>query len=333
MNDAVGIGLVGCGRAVEKLYVPALREVANARAVGVTDVNEQRRAMIAEQLPGVRSHESLEQMLDDPAVEAVVIATPPGTHAGLAHQALQAGRWVLIEKPLAETLEQGLSLGELGEDATRRIMVGYNRRFWAPMGRLRATLADHTHANGTPAAQASVFFVINADDWGAVAGRVDPLDDLASHYLDLLRYVFDAELVAVKAERPEPCTVRLQVRLSNGVEASLHHGHVDHTAEHFRIEWDGRKLEAKMGSMRIQPAAGPARTLLDRMDQVVRKLRGRGWTLGRSYVEQIEAFARAVRRNETPIPGYKDGLAGLRGLDAAKRSVDGQGEEIIIHEQ
>ncbi|MFW6059547.1 MAG: Gfo/Idh/MocA family protein [Phycisphaeraceae bacterium] len=327
MSEPVGLGLVGCGRAVEKLYVPALRAVSDARVVGVTDVNVERRALIAEQLPEARAHESLEQMLEDSAIEAVVIATPPGTHADVARQALRAERWALIEKPLAETLEQGLSLGELGEEATRRIMLGYNRRFWTPMRRLRETIAA---SNGAPPAQASIVFSINAEDWGAVAGRVDPLDDLASHYLDLLRFVFDAELAAVAAQRPHARAVRLKVRLSNGVEAEMHHEHGEWTQEHFRVQWDGRAFEARMGSSRIQPAAGPVRTLLDRMDQVARKLRGRGWTLGRSYVEQVETFARCVRRDESPVPGYTDGLAGLRGLDAARRSADTQGEEVSI---
>ena len=82
---------------------------------GLCEMNPERAAKFATRYPGVRTCASFEEVLDDPIVDAVSIATPPSTHYALVKQALEAGKHVLVEKPLATNVADAESLVELAD--------------------------------------------------------------------------------------------------------------------------------------------------------------------------------------------------------------------------
>jgi predicted dehydrogenase len=91
----------------------------------VIDASDDRRAQVAQRFPGVRTGSDLTEALADDAVGAVVVATPTKTHFDIVSKALEAGRHVFVEKPLAASLEEGVALAELAERVDRRLFVGH----------------------------------------------------------------------------------------------------------------------------------------------------------------------------------------------------------------
>jgi predicted dehydrogenase len=164
--------------------------------------------------------------------------------------------------------------------------------------------------------------------WAPIGGIEDPLDDLASHQLDLLRFLFEAEPRAVRARRPMPLAVRLDVRLEGGVDACCESAQEGVSRETIEVRCAGQVYAARMGSERIAPAAGARRAALDFGDRIVNRLSRRGSSLRRSYERQFEGFAAVIKHRRPPEPGLTDGLAALRAVEAARLSVERNGEEV-----
>jgi predicted dehydrogenase len=124
----IGVGIVGLGMAV-KPHALALRDLAGRVEVigGYSPTPERRREFaLGYGLPAV---ESLDALLDDPRVEALLILTPPRTHAELAVRAAEAGKHVLLEKPIDVNLAQARAVVDAVEGAGRRLGVVFQYRF------------------------------------------------------------------------------------------------------------------------------------------------------------------------------------------------------------
>ena len=108
----LGVGLVGVGYWGEKL-LPKFLNSRDASVTLVCDKNSEHRAKVDRLFPTVSTSSSYQQLLDDSEVEALVIVTPPATHYCLARRAIEAGKHVWIEKPLALQLDEGRELVRL----------------------------------------------------------------------------------------------------------------------------------------------------------------------------------------------------------------------------
>ena len=131
MNAPLRLGLLGCGRAAERLHVPAIGRATATRLAGVFDPIRSRRELIAARQTRCRVFESAESLVDSGEVDAVIVATPAESHVEMASLALRAGLPVLVEKPLAGSLGEGQRLGTVQRSAGIPLMVGLNRRWWA----------------------------------------------------------------------------------------------------------------------------------------------------------------------------------------------------------
>jgi predicted dehydrogenase len=103
MKKKVSIGVIGCG-AVARFHVVSVLAAENATLAGVADVRRESAELFAKEY-GTVAYPSVEAMLADPSVDAVCICTPSGFHANGAIAALEAGKHILVEKPLAVTVE------------------------------------------------------------------------------------------------------------------------------------------------------------------------------------------------------------------------------------
>ena len=109
----IGAGVVGCGYWGPNL-ARNLAEVADFDLRGLCDRDPEPLRSLARRHPDVKTYRDFDHMLGDPSIEAVVITTPPETHYPLAMRALQAGKHVLVEKPLATRLCDGRELARAG---------------------------------------------------------------------------------------------------------------------------------------------------------------------------------------------------------------------------
>lgn len=107
----------------------------------VCELDPQRQAALRQGFPGILFR-TFEDILEDLAVEGVVIATPAGSHYGLAKQALAAGKDVLVEKPLALDVAHGQELSELADKTGRILMAGHLLRYHPAMGKLKEIVDD-----------------------------------------------------------------------------------------------------------------------------------------------------------------------------------------------
>jgi predicted dehydrogenase len=108
--------------------------------VACVDLDPERRAEVARRYPWVIPVDELGPVLSDEAIEAVVVATPAATHAAIAKQALEAGKHVLVEKPLALTTAEAAALTRQAEQASRVLMVGHTFEYNPAVIKMRALL-------------------------------------------------------------------------------------------------------------------------------------------------------------------------------------------------
>jgi len=220
--SALGIAVIGAGYWGPNLVRNAAATPA-LRVQYLCDLNVQRAKDVLGPYSTIRTTASLQQVLDDPAVDAVAIATPASTHVDVALAALEAGKHVLVEKPLASSYEDGAKLVAAAADAGLVLML------------------DHTYCY-TPAVRHLRELVRGGDigdlqyldsvriNLGLVQADINVLWDLAPHDLSILDNLLPDGVwpVSVSAHGSDPigagqaCVAYLTVSLSNGAIAHVH---------------------------------------------------------------------------------------------------------------
>lgn len=123
------IGVLGCGPIAQFAHFDACRKARNAELYAICDVADDLRARMAAIHEPRTTYAKYEQMLADPQVEAVIIAVADQFHVPLSIQAIQAGKHVLVEKPLGVTVEECRELAKAVHSSGLVFQVGNNRRF------------------------------------------------------------------------------------------------------------------------------------------------------------------------------------------------------------
>jgi predicted dehydrogenase len=130
--SVVGLGIVGLGYWGPNLARNA-HELDCAELVGICDANPERLESVGRRFSGVSRYDSLSELLGDERLDAVVIATPVTSHYPIARAALEAGKHVLIEKPLAASSAECRELIALGEQRGLLVMPGHTFLYSPPV--------------------------------------------------------------------------------------------------------------------------------------------------------------------------------------------------------
>jgi predicted dehydrogenase len=171
----VGLGYWG-PNLVRNLY-----ELPDADLVAVCDADPQALAAIAPRIPDVRRLTSFDAVLEDPEIEAVVIATPVSTHFGLAAAALEAGKHTFVEKPLAASATEGRTLVELADRAGLVLMPGHTFLYSPPVNAVRDLIRG--------GALGDIYFVSTSRvNLGLHQSDVSVVWDLGPHDFSILAY-------------------------------------------------------------------------------------------------------------------------------------------------
>jgi predicted dehydrogenase len=141
--------------------------------------------------PGARATRELDAVLVDPAIEAVVIATPPQTHAAIAARALRAGKHVLVEKPLATRLQDALELAELATASERVLMPGHTFIYSPAVNAVRELIQGGVVGD--------VHFLTSSRMNLGKYNRDGVVCDLAPHDLSILLHWLEQPVVEVAA--------------------------------------------------------------------------------------------------------------------------------------
>jgi predicted dehydrogenase len=322
----VRLGIVGCGFVTLDRHLPALRHVPEIEVVALADVDRER-AVEAARLAGGRVLD-VERLFDDGSVDAVAICTPPATHAELAVAALDAGKHVFVEKPLAPSLEEADRIAERAAGSPLRVLVGFNFRRHRFVERARWLVAGG--ALGEVQAVRTAFtnpLLDGEHEWKAdpgLGGGV--LLDRAIHHFDLWRFLLGAEVGEVSALGSERSAV-VGARTTSGIPLStlaLDDSAVSHELAIYGTEAivhaDLCRVDGFHVAARTELPGAP-RARLRRARESLRAMR-RGGDFRVTYEEQWGHFADAVRRGAAPSPGLADGRAALEIALAAAASVD-----------
>lgn len=122
-------GVIGCGQIAHDRILPAIDMAKNGRVVALFDPDSERVARALLRAPGAATYDSLEGMLGDANVEAVFIATPNFLHAEQAIASAEAGKHVLVEKPMALDARQGQEMVDAAQRAGVTLMAAYMTLF------------------------------------------------------------------------------------------------------------------------------------------------------------------------------------------------------------
>jgi predicted dehydrogenase len=160
------------------------------------ELDETKAADFTRRYPGIPTSSDFDAVLDDPAIDAVAIATPPRTHFNLVKAALEAGKHVLVEKPLATTVAEAEELVELAEHEGLVLMPGHTFLYSPPVNKVRELISEGLLGE--------IYFVTSARMNLGIYQADGVVCDLAPHDLSILLYWLDCPVDVVAASG---CTV------------------------------------------------------------------------------------------------------------------------------
>jgi predicted dehydrogenase len=158
---------------------------------GLCEMNAERAAKFSARYPGVHTTASFDEVLADPSVDAVSIATPPSTHYALVKQALEAGKHVLVEKPLATTAVDAEELVEIAEREGLVLMPGHTFLYSPAVNKVR-DLIDSGELG-------EIYFITSSRMNLGIYQPDGVVNDLAPHDLSILLYWLDQRVAMVSA--------------------------------------------------------------------------------------------------------------------------------------
>jgi len=324
----IGIGAIGAGLFAQSVVFPILRSLPGARLVAVASATGRSARHAAERFGFARATSDADAILSDDSIDAVLVATRHDTHASLAARALDAGKHVFIEKPVALD-EDGLAMLQeaIARHPDRVVAVGFNRRFAPLARRVERALAGR---NGP----ICVDYLVNAgaippDHWtqdpaiggGRIVGE-------GCHFIDFIRWLADSPIVRVHAvsarcdriDRIDADHATILCELADGSIGSLSYwanGDRRHAKEDVRIFCDG--MVAAFEDFR--------RGRIFR-DGNVEKIAGDG----KGHRQIWEAFLRAIAEGGEPPVDLAAAFEVTRATFAALRSLS-LGLPIDLREQ
>lgn len=303
MADPLRVGVLGCGAIAQAVHVPLLRRTPGATLVAVADPSAAARAAAVRLAPGVDVFEDFPSLLRSGQVDAVVVCAPSALHAPLALAALEAGKHLYLEKPLAVDREGAERAAAAASRAIVVSAIGFNRRFHPAFLRLRRSLTE---------GGAGELRELRTRFCEPVAGSLPDwkrrresgggaLLDLASHHVDLVRFVageeVELESASIRSIASEHDEAELVLRLASGARAVV------------EVSFHGARAD-------VVEARCAARTLrADRHAGLRSRLRP-GWDP--SYRTSLRAFVDRAHGSSFPVPTLEDGLRSLEVVLAAE---------------
>ena len=257
MNDkkTLGLGLIGCGD-FGKFCLDAFKSMGQVKIVAVADVVESSADRLGK-LFGVKSYYDPKELIDDPNVQIVHIATPPSTHHDLAIASINAGNHVLCEKPLATSITDGVEILNAAKAAELIAPVNFVVRYNMVTDAAKAVVDSGVLGQALAARlnNCATDSFIEPDHWfwdKEISGGI--FVEHGVHFFDLYHHLLGpGEVIDAHTETRPPLNsvedrVTCTVRHDNGAIVSHYHGfdqihHMDRT---------DHRLIFELGDMRIE---------------------------------------------------------------------------------
>jgi predicted dehydrogenase len=341
--NAVGMAVVGAG-----YWGPRL--IRNARALPDSDLKwvcdrdvARARGVVGEQSE-IRITPDLGDVLADESVEAVAIATPPGTHAELALRCIEAGRHVLVEKPLADSLAAGVQIVRAAEEYGVVLHCDHTFCYTPAVQKIRELVAGGEL--GMPLYYDSVRVNL-----GLVQHEVDVFWDLAPHDISILDFILGdgREPISVTAQGADPlglghaCLGYLSLAFDDGLLAHCHVNWLSPTkirmtvvgGSERMVVWNDMLPAQRVSVFESGVDLGESRLTLG--EQQRRQVSYRIGSMVAPALCEREALSgvladwtNAIRTDAAPMTDGYAGLRVLRVLEAADLSLENGGVPVPL---
>ncbi len=334
----IGIGIVGYGYWGPNL-VRNLHMTEGARVVAVCDQSPGRRAQVEAHYPAVKTYADAREMIADTSVDAVAIATPVSTHFELALAAIEAGKHVLVEKPMTSSVEHCERLIEAADKKKVTLMVDHTFVYTAVVRRIRELVEQGSLGQ--------LFYYDSVRvNLGLFQHDVNVLWDLAVHDLSIMDYVLGRppKMIAATGVASVPGQPESLAYLTCFFDDNLiAHFHVNWLApvkirrtliggSHKMIEWDDMQLSEKL---RIYDKGITMTSGAEGIYQL--KVGYRSGDMHAPHLPNVEAlqvesrhFIDCINSGRRPITDGHAGLRVVKILEAASQSVLKHGQPIEL---
>jgi predicted dehydrogenase len=325
--NRIGFAVVGLGRIAERAVLPAFRHSRKARLVALVSGDERKAARLAARFGAgdFYSYDDYALCLNHPQVQAVYIATPNAAHAEYTERAAAAGKHVLVEKPIATSVDDAQRMIEACRAADVRLMVAY-RKYFDPasvalkklvrsgkLGRMKAIHSAFTifippgkksdwhlvrQISGGGSLMDLGIYCVNTARWLV---DKDPVEAMAYAWtVDPQRYSEVEENISFRLNFPDGLVLQATSSFGAAQGHFLHlHGERGWAALDPAFAWEEeRRLFGKIGGRWFEKYYKP-------MDE---------------FALELDALADAIRRRQDPEPSGVEGLRDLVIIQAIYRS-------------
>lgn len=322
----LNLGVIGLGRMGQIFARHLARRGEGVRLAAISSSRPEAAAHFTRDLAGVKTYVEYHDLLADPQIDAVVIATSTHSHHDVVVAAAQAGKPTFCEKPLSLTLTETDAMQRAVSKAGVLFQVGFMRRFDAGYGAAKRQI--EAGVIGQPVAA----LAISRDPNCPNPAFADPANsgglilDLAIHDIDILRWLMNDEVERVYAEGSlltcmELATVNdidsamITLRFAGGALATIDACRNCRYGYDIRAEIRGEQGTLQVGYLRDTPllTLTPQGVTHDVVPWFAQRF-------GAAYNAQLDHFVECVRTDKTPMVGLEDGRRALQIAIAAERS-------------
>ncbi len=333
----VGIGVIGCGFISQAAHLPSLRRVEGAKLIALADVRFKLAKKLAETYRA-KPYGSHMDLLEDPDVEAVLVATDKFSHAKIVLDACKAGKHVLVEKPMATTVEDAKAMVNAAKRASVTLMVGYMKRYDLGVEAAKKIVRGAAAPDEIVYARSHIFGgdwicgptvmpVIRSDEPRPGSPRVYPVpipEDFRWMAEFLLEQIHDVNLPRFLLGNP--ISISYAEKRRNCLVALLSYGDYSLVLEGGYAEadfWDENlTIYFRRGWVSVQPPAPllrnmSAKVLVYRAGRGIESLHC-GWEW--AFERQIKHFVRCVKTGEEPLSSGRDSYRDIAVVEAILKS-------------
>ena len=339
MNESVlRLGVIGCGYWGPKL-ARNIHEIQGAELVMVSDLHTPRLYDVQKLYPHVITTTNYQDLLNAD-IDAVIIATPVHTHYPLTKDALEAGKHVLVEKPITANVSQARELVQISEERNLVLMVGHTFEYNAAVETVREVIQS---------GELGEIYYLNSVrvNLGLLQPDINVMWDLAPHDLSIMRFILDKNPVSVSARggvfvnkyRHLHEVVYMGMTFENGAMASLRLSWLDPVKQRRLTVVGSKKMLVydDIASEKVlvfdKGVELPSYSITENEFHASYRHGGQK-AVEIDWVEPLRNecshFLNCIRTNEKPRSDGHAGLAILNVLETAQRSLSNGGVELKI---
>ncbi len=344
MPRIVNVAVIGCGYWGPNI-IRNLTQLPEARLVSICDLRPDRLEYVKEHFPGIGVTQDTSSILNDPEIEAVVLTTSADSHYTLAQEALQAGKHVLVEKPLAQTSAECRALIDLASSRKRVLMVGHTFLYNAAVRKLKEFVDGRELGD--------IYYLYSSRlNLGRIRSDINAMWNFAPHDVSIMLYLLGQMPVQVSAKGQSYIqpgiedVVFMHLDFANGASAMIHISWLDpHKVRMMTIVgsrkmvvYDDVSRDAKIvvydkgiDKVNISDSLGT----FENFGEFQLRLRA-----GDMYVPEIDFieplkvecahFIECIVKEEKPLTDGEEGLRVVQVLEAAQRSLELQGASVTV---